>query len=187
MLVAWPGLGIQPHNEALADLRIKISKTQVINIGGSGSPLNNASKRWPRGSQIEVKKMCTLQDGGCASHDANQKLGPLLIFRGKVNFIYHPWSNKLLKRVEVWCRTELELGVSDSWITNQLLDPTNKKFVKLTFTWIVFPKYDNFKIISTDNIFLSICLELNERSWTTIEQNSLNYVVKACVCYFLRT
>ena len=146
----------------------------MINICGSDSPLNNASKMWPRGSQIEVKKMCTLQDGGCASHDANQKFGPFLNFRGKENFIYHSWSNKLLKRVEVWYRAELELGVSDSSITNQFLDPTNKKFVKLTFTWIVFPKYDNFKIISTDNIFLSICLELNERGWTTIEQNSPN-------------
>ena len=58
LLGAGLGLGVQPQYEAPSDLRVKISKTQVINT--RGCPLNNASKSWPRDSQIEVKKMRTL-------------------------------------------------------------------------------------------------------------------------------
>ena len=44
------------------------------------------------------------------------------------------------------------------------------------FYELLFPKYDNFKIISTDNDCLSLCLELNEWGWTIKEQNFINHV-----------
>ena len=45
--------------------------------------------------------------------------------------------------------------------------PKNKKFVKLPFfTNCFFPKYDIVKISSTDDICLSLCLELNELGLT---------------------
>ena len=47
--------------------------------------------------------------------------------------------------------TEMELRVCDLWITNQLLDPT-KTFI---FHELFLPKYDNFKMISTEDICLS--------------------------------
>ena len=46
------------------------------------------------------------------------------------------------------------------------------------FQELFFLKYDNFKIIGTDDIVLSICLELKEWGWTMQEQNSVNYFVK---------
>ena len=52
---------------------------------------------------------------------------------------------------------ELELRVGNSWITNQCFDPTNQKFVKLPFFMnCFFPKYYNFKTISTDDICISL-------------------------------
>ena len=50
--------------------------------------------------------------------------------------------------------TEMELRVCDLWITNQLLDPT-KTFI---FHELFLPKYDNFKMISTEDICLSVSL-----------------------------
>ena len=38
----------------------------------------------------------------------------------------------------------MEVRVGDSWITNQLLDTMNQKFVKLPFLTIFFPKYDKW-------------------------------------------
>ena len=55
--------------------------------------------------------------------------------------------------------SELELRVRDSSITNQFLDSTNQKFVKLPFFMnCFFPKYDNFKITSTNDILMSVFL-----------------------------
>lgn len=62
--------------------------------------------------------------------------------------------------------------VCDSWITNQFVDPTNPKFVKL-------PKY-NFKVISTGDICWYIYLELNQWVWMMNNQNSINYVAVHC-------
>ena len=70
---------------------------------------------------------------------------------------------------------EVRVGIKGSWITNQFLDPTNQKLVKYSFFTNCF--FQNFKIISTDNVFLFICLELSEGGWTMKEQNSINYVV----------
>ena len=45
--------------------------------------------------------------------------------------------------------------------------PKNQKFVKLPFFRnCFFPKYDIVKISSTDDICLSLCLELNELGLT---------------------
>ena len=73
-------------------------------------------------------------------------------------------------------KPELELRVCDLWITNQFLDPMNRKLVKLPFfSNCFFLKYGNFKY----SICLSICLELNEwAGWMMKEQNSANYVLK---------
>ena len=52
--------------------------------------------------------------------------------------------------------TELELKVCDSWITNQFLEPTNQKFVKLPFFMnCFFSKYDNL-YIHIISVFLSV-------------------------------
>ena len=48
--------------------------------------------------------------------------------------------------------TEMELRVCDLWITNQFLDPT-KTFI---FHELFLPKYDNCKMISTEDICLSL-------------------------------
>ena len=58
----------------------------------------------------------------------------------------------------------VEIKVRDSWITNDYLDPTNQKIVKLPFftDCSFFQKYENFKIISADDICLSICVDLND-------------------------
>ena len=78
--------------------------------------------------------------------------------------LFTPISRKSLILIKIENCPELELRVRDSEITNQFLDPTNQKFVKLlrVFHESFFPKYDNFKIISAGNICLSSCLELNE-------------------------
>ena len=78
--------------------------------------------------------------------------------------LFTPISRKSLILIKIENCPELELRVRDSEITNQFLDPTNQKFVKLlrVFHESFFPKYNNFKIISAGNICLSICLELNE-------------------------
>ena len=52
--------------------------------------------------------------------------------------------------------TEMELRVCDLWITNQFLDPT-KTFI---FHELFLPKYDNCKMISTEDICLSLALPL---------------------------
>ena len=94
--------------------------------------------------------------------------------------LFQSWDSKVFLSYHLKMLTngtsELELTVQDLWITNQILDPTNKKFVKLpTFTdcfskiWL--------KIISTDDICLSIFLELIELSWMMKEQNSVNYAI----------
>ena len=57
--------------------------------------------------------------------------------------------------VLLW-RSELESRFRGSWKSNQFLNPTNQKIVKVPFfTNCFFPRYDNFRIISTDNICLS--------------------------------
>ena len=54
-------------------------------------------------------------------------------------------------------RAEQELRVRDLRITDQFLDPTNQKFVKLPlFANRFFPIYDNFKRISADDVSLSV-------------------------------
>ena len=54
-------------------------------------------------------------------------------------------------------RAEQELRVRDMRTTNQFLDPTNQKFVKLPlFANRFFPIYDNFKRISADDVSLSV-------------------------------
>ena len=54
-------------------------------------------------------------------------------------------------------RAEQELRVRDMRTTNQFLDPTNQKFVKLPlFANRFFPIYDNLKRISADDVSLSV-------------------------------
>ena len=70
-------------------------------------------------------------------------------------------------------KAEYELRVPDSVIMNQFLDPTNQKFVTIPlFHELFIPKYDNFRIISTGDICLSICLELNEWDWSIKENDN---------------
>ena len=78
-------------------------------------------------------------------------------------FLVHHWK-------KTTTNPELELRVCDLWITNQFLDHTNQKLVKLPFfTNCLFSRYGNFKIMSTDDICLSICLNLD---YTMKEKNS---------------
>ena len=75
------------------------------------------------------------------------------------------WSFMKLYFVHIVKVSRLELRVRDSWIMNQFLDPTNKKFVKRPFfTNHFFPKYENFKVFSADGV---------KWDWTKILKNSL--------------
>ena len=94
------------------------------------------------------------------------------------------WRRRHWRRTGVFTvNLEQELRVCDSWITIQFIDPTNQKFVILSFfTNRFFPKHDNFKLISISDIYLSICLELNK--WDQWKKKMcrmfsfvLNYVV----------
>ena len=72
-------------------------------------------------------------------------------------------------------QAELELNVNHESVSSSHEPKISKTS---TFHELFSPKYGNFKIISTDNICLSICLELKDWGWTMEEQNSVNYVAK---------
>ena len=78
----------------------------------------------------------------------------------------------------------LELRVGDLWIKNLKISWSNKPKICKTsiFQKLLFPKYDNFKIISTGNIRLSISLDLNEGSRLNDERTKLCKIY----CYTLK-
>ena len=53
------------------------------------------------------------------------------------------------------------------------------------FQIVFFPKYDNFKIISTVYICQSICLGLNEWDWSMEEKAQLNVLAHIKLCHFV--
>ena len=80
-----------------------------------------------------------------------------------LNNVSRSWSRGSRKKSEsIGIGQSLNWGfvILESWI--KFLMEQTKHLQKFHFPWIVFPKYDNFKKISTDNIFLSICVELHE-------------------------
>ena len=72
------------------------------------------------------------------------------------------------------------VGTNSSWFVNHesiSWSSEPKNFKTFIFHKLFFRKCDNFKIISTDDICLSICLVFKEWSWTMKEHNSVDYVV----------
>ena len=64
------------------------------------------------------------------------------------------------------------VGIKVLWFVNHestYLSHKPKICETSTFHKLSFPKYGNFKIIGTDDICLSICLELNKWGWTMKE------------------
>ena len=71
------------------------------------------------------------------------------------------WKTYSLEVVEFLQYSELELRVRDLWITNQFLDPTNQKFVKLPF----------FTNWCFQNRIYSKWIRLNEWDWLMKNKN----------------
>ena len=75
----------------------------------------------------------------------------------------------------------IRVAIKAWWFMNhKSISWSHEPKISKTFIFhkLFFPKYDNFKIISTDDICLSICLGLNEWGWTMKEQNFVNCVLK---------
>ena len=65
------------------------------------------------------------------------------------------------------------VGIKGSWFVNhESISWSHERKICKTFIFreLFFPKYYNFKTISTDNVCLSICLELNDLGWTMKKQ-----------------
>ena len=70
------------------------------------------------------------------------------------------------------------VGIIDSWLVNhESISRIQKPKICKTsiFHKLFFPKYDDFKAISVDNICLSICIEWNKRGRTRYGQNSVEW------------
>ena len=106
------------------------------------------------------------------------------------SFFQHPHLDKRYKYCQNRGMTQLRLmqsinaGINGLWFFNhKSISWSHKPKICKTciFQELFFPKYDNFKIINTANICLSICQELNEWDWSMKENNSIeclsNYVV----------
>lgn len=71
-------------------------------------------------------------------------------------------------------------GIKGLWFVNQeSLSWSHKPKICKTFIFLelFIPKCGKFKIISTDDIDLSLCLVFKEWGWTIKEQHSKNYLV----------
>ena len=80
-----------------------------------------------------------------------------------------------------WTCEMYRVAIKGSWFMNHESNAWSHKpkISKISiFHQLFFPNYDNFKLISTDGICLSISLELNEWGWMMKEQNFVNSVVK---------
>ena len=73
--------------------------------------------------------------------------------------------------------SEQELRVRDLWITNQFLDLTGQKLVKLPFLT------DNFKIISADNI----CVPLSRVKWIRLMKEKKICQMFGLILYYAYT
>ena len=92
---------------------------------------------------------------------------------------------KNVKERDTCCASQvifnIRVGIKGSWFVNhESISWSHQPKISKTsiFCKLFFPKYDDFKINSTEDICLSVCLELNEWVWTMKEQSSVNYVIK---------